>query len=208
MEPAYAKVNDYTATFIKREMVDGRLLPEEHISFKFKRPLKVYMKWLEGPHEGREALFVKGKNEDKVAGHESGLFSFITLNMDPKGRTAMRGNRHPITDAGIGRLIDIVKDNIDRAAKEGVLKPTYAGVEDVYGRQTYHIHAELSPGRDKGYYCRAMDIWVDRDLGLPIKITVHGWDGEVLEAYGYKDLKINAGLSDEEFDKSYKDYRF
>jgi outer membrane lipoprotein-sorting protein len=208
MEPAYAKVDDYTATFLKKERVKGEVLPEETIFLKFKKPFKVYMKWLPGPHKGRESLYVQGRYDDKVIGHEGGILSFITLRMDPSGGMAMKGNRHPITDVGIGRLIEIIMTNVRRAGKEGVLETGPVGEGEVYGRKTYNINIKFDAGKEKGYYCKDINLWVDRELYLPVKIAVYGWDGEFLEGYGYKDLKINPGLKDEEFDRDYKGYGF
>ena len=206
MEAAYAKVDDYTANFLKQERVGGKVLPEENIFLKFKKPFKVYMKWLKGPHEGREALFVRGKYDNKVVGHDSGILGFLNLKMDPNGKLAMRGNRHPITDVGIGRLIEIVMTNVRRGEKSGEVTLRLAGEEQVYGRQAWHIKIDYPPEKAKGYYCRKLDLWVDRELGLPVKIIVYGWKGEFLESYGYRELKINPGLKEEEFDKDYKDY--
>ncbi len=208
MEAAYGKVDDYTANFLKRERVNGELLPQESIFLRFKKPFMVYMKWLKGPHEGREALYVRGKNDGKVIGHEGGFFSFVTLRMDPNGRTAMRGNRHPITDVGIGRLIGIVMENVRHAGRAGELRAAYAGEQAVFGKDACRIVVNLPPDKDKGYYCKKFDIWVDEGLGLPIKITIYGWRGEVLESYIYKDFKLNPGLKAAEFDRGYKDYGF
>jgi outer membrane lipoprotein-sorting protein len=120
----------------------------------------------------------------------------------------MRGNRHPITDAGIGRLVAIVMDNYLRAAKTGEATVAYRGEEAVYGRTTYHVGVALPPQKEKGYYAKDMDIWVDKELGLPIKIMIYGWQGELVESYGYRDLRLNPGLKDSEFDPDFKSYGF
>lgn len=206
MDAAYARVKDYTAVFIKQELVKGELLPAETIRFKFKKPFMVYMGWMEGPHEGREALYVHGRNDNKVVGHEGGLIGFITLHMDPEGSIAMRGNRHPITDVGIGRLIDIVLENAGRAESEGVLDIVSAGQETVFGRDAAHLTVKLPKGR--GYYAGRIELWVDRGNGLPVKIMIYGWDGALWESYGYKDLVINPGIPGEEFDEGFKGYDF
>jgi len=206
MSDAYSKVDDYTAIFIKQELVDGELLPEETIRFKFKKPFKVYMGWMEGPHEGREALYVEGENDNQVVGHEGGFLGLVTLNMEPAGSMAMKGNRHPITDVGIGRLIEIIETNGRRAKDQGELKLGYMGVEKVFGRTTHHIEAGLPPG--KGYYAGRFDIWVDTENGLPVKIRIFGWDGALWESYGYNDLRLNPGLADAEFEEDYEDYDF
>lgn len=208
MEQAYAKVEDYKAIFLKKERVKGEVLPEETILFKFKKPFNVYMKWLPGPHKGREALYVRGKYNGKVIGHEGGFLSLITLRMDPEGATAMKGNRHPITDVGIGRLVEIITTNFGRARERGELKLDYLGEDDVYGRRAYHVLMELPPGKEKVYYAHKVEVWVDAELRLPIKVVIRGAKEEFLESYGYKDLRLNPGLSNEEFDQNYKEYGF
>jgi outer membrane lipoprotein-sorting protein len=207
MAPAYARVQDYTATFIKQERVKGEVLPEEKIQYKFKKTFMVYMKWLPGPHEGREALYVQGRNSNKVVGHEGGFIGFVTVNMVPTGSMAMKGNRHPITDSGIGRLIEIIMADIKIASDRGFkdAKVALAGEENVAGRKAWHIAAQTT---GNGYYAGKLDVWVDKEYGLPVKVKVFGINGEFLESYTYTDLKLNPGLKDVEFDRDYKDYKF
>jgi outer membrane lipoprotein-sorting protein len=206
MSAAWSRVNDYTAIFYKQERVNGTVLPEEKIQLKFKKPFKIYMKWLPpGPHEGRESLYVRGENGGKVIGHEGGILGFITLKMEPAGSIAMKGNRHPITDAGIGRLIEILGKDIKHGRERGELKLKLLGEDEVYGREAWHILKETPA---EGYYAPKMEIWVDKELNLPIKIKIFGPGDEFLESYGYSDLKVNIGLKDEEFTKGYKDYHF
>jgi outer membrane lipoprotein-sorting protein len=208
MEVAYENVQDYTAVFLKRERVNGELLPEETIAFKFKRPFKVYMKWVEKPHKGLEALYAKGKYGDKVVGHEGGILGFITAHMDPKGSLAMKGNRHPITDVGIGKLIGIIMENYTKAVKEDAGNSTYMGDRIVFGKRAYDIKVNLLPEKDGGYYAKDIEVWVDKENGLPIKILIYGWQDELLESYVYKDLRLNPGLSDSEFEMNYEGYGF
>jgi outer membrane lipoprotein-sorting protein len=98
MESSYARVKDYTAVFHKQERLEGVLLPEETILLKFQKPLKVYMKWIKDPYRGREALYVQGDYDNKVIAHQGGILGLVTLSLDPRGATAMEGNRHPITE--------------------------------------------------------------------------------------------------------------
>jgi len=208
MEQAFSKVDSYAAVFVKQERVGGSLLPQETVDIKFKKPFMVYMRWLKGPHEGREALYVQGRYGNKVVGHDGGLLRFITLHMEPTGTTAMKGNRHPITDVGIGRLIEIVTSNFRRAQKESALEARYRGTLDVYGRPAYSFEAVLPREKDRGYYARRIELWVDRGYGLPTKILVYGWDGELLESYEYRDIRLDTGLTDGDFDEKNPGYGF
>ena len=54
---AIAGVDDYRGTMIKRELFGDELV-EETFEFKFARPFKVYVKYLE-PHAGREGIYAQ-----------------------------------------------------------------------------------------------------------------------------------------------------
>jgi len=197
MVPAYAKVADYTAVFDKQELVRGKLMPGEHILLKFKKPFKVRMTWLKGPHEGREGVYVKGMNGDKMIGHEGGFLSFIKVNIDPFGTTAMKRSRHPVTDIGIGKIVEVVTSNVDRAIRVGDLSAEQFPDDELCGGRAGHVRLEFPSGR--GYYSEQVELWVDRAKGLPVKIEVFGRDGGLLEHYEYRELKLNPGIPDEAF---------
>ena len=63
-EQVLAGVDNYTAVLHKQERVKGELLAAETVALKFKKPFRVYMKWVAEPHKGRETLFVLGANEN------------------------------------------------------------------------------------------------------------------------------------------------
>lgn len=205
MGSAYVAINDYTATFYKQERVAGRLLDEERIELKFQKPFKVYMRWVGKAHKGREALYVQGKYQNKVVGHEGGLFGFITLHMDPKGWLAMRGNRHPITEMGLGYLIEKIIENITKAYREGVLKLKSLGQRKTYNRYVNVMEAIFSP---VGFYARRLVLEIDRENGLPLQAEIYDANNKLIEKYGYSNLRLNPKLSDKDFSKENKDYHF
>jgi outer membrane lipoprotein-sorting protein len=206
MENAYQKVNDYTAVFHKRNMRDGKVTPEENIYIKYKKPFKLYMKWLNGPHEGREAIYIKGMNNNEMVGHECGVLGLFDWNLDPKCETAMKEQRHPLTDMGVGRLVEIISGDAKRAAAAKQLRLVYLGEEKVYGNKVWHIRMDLPPIKD--YYSPKSEGWIDEESHLPLKVILYDPKGEFIESFGYSDLKLNPGLSDAEFEKGYKDYDF
>lgn len=58
------------------------------------------------------------------------------------------------------------------------------------------------------YYCRRSVSYFDVETGLLVKIENYDWDGKLYEVYQYKDLKLNVGLSDEDFNPENKNYKF
>ena len=101
-EDAYGRVTCYTAVFHKQQRVDGKLLPEETILIKFRRPFSLYMGWIAEPYKGSELLYVEGWNDNQARTHRGGLLRFVTLNLAPRNPRLMAGNLRPFTDTGIG----------------------------------------------------------------------------------------------------------
>ena len=207
-EEAYAKVDSYTAIFHKQECVSGDLLEEETTFLKFKKPLKVYMKWIKAPYQGRELIYVEGWNNNRMKVHEGGIMGLFTVNLDPKGSLVMRCSRHPVTDAGIGHLINIVGENIRKGIKANELKVIDHGVQRMYHRKTQKVEGILSRDRATGYYGYRIVMNSDNELKLPIKIQVYDWEDQLIESYGYENLRLNPGLTDFDFDPRNPEYKF
>ncbi len=117
----YAEIHDYTCKFVKRERIDGRLHAQHVMLMKVRtRPKSLYFKF-HAPNKGREAIYVAGRHNDKVVAHDVGLGRLLagTMNLDPNGATAMEANRHPVTEAGIGALIDNIAHYLGVGADAG-----------------------------------------------------------------------------------------
>jgi len=202
------RIKDYTAVFHKQEVVKGKSRPQEIIFLKFRKPFSVYMRWLEGPHEGREVLYVRDKNKGKIIGHEGGFFGFITLSLNPKGRRAMKGNRYPITEAGLGKVITRVLKDVEKGEAERVLQLSNKPSVEVFGRRSRMITIKLPDDPKRGFSAPKISLWIDLENGLPIKAEFFDWDLKKIASYGYKDLMLNIGLTENDFDRDNKSYRF
>ncbi len=208
MEAAYLEINSYTAIFHKQEQINGKLREEETIFVKFKKPFKIYMKWIKNPYNGREALYVEGWNENRMVIYESTLIGGVTVNLDPKGFIAMKGNRHPITDSGIGNLVKLIGDNLTKGIKDGELAFKERGEETVYHRKTNKVELVFSKDKARGYYCYRAIINIDFKKNLPLKVQIYDWNNNLIENYGYENLKLNVGLTDTDFDPKNSEYKF
>src|SRR3989442_3018146 len=122
MAAAYARVQSYTARFVRQEVADGTLRPRAEALLKFQRPGRIYLRWAAGRPAGREILFVPGQNGGRMLVREPGLLaSLATIVMAPDSPRVLEESRHPVTDIGIGRLIGLILDNARRAAAAGDL---------------------------------------------------------------------------------------
>ena len=206
-EAALAKVDNYSAVFHRIEFVDRKLIPEEVTVLRFKRPLKIYMRWIT-PSKGQESLYVKGANNNKIRAHGSGLIGLATVNLDPNGSLAMENSRHPITEAGLHNLVDKIASNLRRGLAAGELISRDHGEQKVYGRKTRKLEGILPKDATKGYYCHRCIVNLDLETMMPIKVQIFDWEDRLVESYGYELLKLNPGLSDKDFDPKNPEYHF
>lgn len=208
MEQAYARVDHYTATFLIQEHIEGQLSPKQLIALKFKKPFKVYLRWIEGPNEGRQALYPAGVDANELWVRVPLLVGGVTVTLDPESPRARKGGRHAITDIGIGRIIEFVGENVRRGLQHGELTIVDGGYRTTFHRPTlrYLLHFPEDP--TKGYYCKTAIIDVDREHRLPIFAEIYNWDNQLVERYGYLDLRLNPGLTDDDFDPKNPEYGF
>jgi len=211
-EEAYAAVNDYTAVFEKRERIGGELGPVRNFLFKFRKPFSIYMKWLdEGAEKGMELIYVKGKYNDRILIHAVGLADIITptMEIDIDSDLAMKDNRHPITEHGIGYFLQRFGRDFRKAAAENEIAVIYGGERTVDGRKAHEVEVYFYPhkaGRD--YYAYRSVVYFDVENKLPIRMLFYNWRNELLESYAYKNLELNCGLTDIDFDPKNPAYNF
>lgn len=211
----YLRVRDYTCTFTKRERLDGRLTPRHVMEMKSRiEPVSIYFKFL-APNRGREAIYVKGHNDDRVLAHDVGLGKWIagTMRLDPTGSMAMGASRHPITDAGIGPLIETVAQRwADELTPGESLVTFYAGMQ-VDNRSCTMIES-IHPRRQPGFLFHKVKLYIDSELGLPTRFEAYDWprhpgaSPELVEEYSYRDIRTDVGLRDGDFDPANESYSF
>jgi hypothetical protein len=208
-ESAYSGVRDYTALLRSRERVRGVLEPEKLILLKFQRPFKVYLRWLDGDAKGREGLYVAGANDGKFLVVEPrGLARLFTARLDPTDPRLMARSRHPVTDVGVGRLLEILGANLRQALAEQTLHVQDVAEGLVAGRPVWEITAALARQPAATYSGCRIALAFDRTHRLPLRVVVHDWHGRLLEDYTYGELTLNPGLTPRDFDARNPEYAF
>ena len=91
------RLNDYSATLIARQRVNGKLEKPQAYYVKIRhQPFSVYTRGM-GPAsiKGEEAIYVEGRNDGKIWAHAAGLLGNVmpALSLDPTDPLAMRGMR-------------------------------------------------------------------------------------------------------------------
>jgi hypothetical protein len=207
-EAAYDRVTSYTAIFHKQKRVAGKLLPEETILLKYKKPASLYMRWVREPYEGSELLYTAGQNGDQVRAHRGGILRFVTRDLDPGDPVLMAGNLRPVTSTGIGYLLEAVAINIRKAIKIRDLTFSERGQETVYGRNTQVLEMVIPKERAKDYDGCRFVINQDVESKVLVRIRVYDRDDQLIENYGYENLDLNAPLVDADFDPKNPEYHF
>ena len=218
--PNIVAINDYTAIVQKHENIDGDIHGVQVMELKLRhRPFSVYTKF-RFPQDlnGQQAIYVQGQNEDKIIGHGVGFQRTLgTHKLDPAGFIAMRGQKYSITDIGLLNLVDKLLEVGYKDSRYGECTVKYIeGVtlfKNTSPRECTVIHVEHPLPRPYFIFYVAR-IYVDKELNLPIRYESYEWPrkaGEtpkLIEVYEYRDLKLNVGLTDRDFDPANPAYAF
>jgi Protein of unknown function (DUF1571) len=211
----YEAVNDYTCTFYKRERIDGQLTELYIMQMKFRvNPHSIYFRFQQ-PAQGREAIYIAGRNGGKILAHDVGFNKLLagTLQLDPRGARAMDNCRHPITQAGIGPLLDTLGRRwaIELNPEESVL--TFRDDAFVGPHRCTMVESTHAKRQDHFLYYRVR-VFIDQNMGLPVRFEAYDWPktahepAVLAEEYSYMNLKLNVGLHDIDFDTTNPQYSF
>ena len=209
MRTAYAPIQEYTATFVKQERLDGKLGERQTIALKFRNPASVYMRWTEGKRAGREIVFVKGRNDDHALIHEPGVLTgLVTIAIAPDDPRVLKESRYPITDVGIGRLIDLVGAATRSATSVGTVRwAELPSAATSPGRASRRIEfASARPVEDCA--CEHAVVTIDVATRLPVATEVFDASDRLLGRYEYTGLNTSPGLTDRDFDPANPGYGF
>ncbi len=212
------KIEDYTATLTKRERVGDRLQDYQYLQLKIRNePFSVYLKFLKPSYlAGRELIYVEGRNDGMLLAHDPhGVGEIIgTVSLAPDGLIAMRGQRYPVTMIGFKHLASKLIERAKRDRQvDGPCDVKWFKGAKVDGRSTWCVQVS-HPVRNPQHQFAMARVYVDDELHLPIRYEGYAWpekpgEGCVLvEEYTYSCIRLNVGLTDEDFDPKNPQYNF
>lgn len=212
-----SSVSDYSAQFKRQERINGSLLDPQAMNLKVRHePLSFYMKWTEGD-KGRQLIYVKGQNEDKVLVQIGGVAGRLTgaLALSPDDPRIMAESRYPATCAGLMELTKIILQHHENDLKRdtGVVCEIRDG-ESFDNRPCYQTSLVYDTPEVNPHYHKSL-ILIDKEYSLPVCVKNFTWvegkaaadhgEHNLIESYSYTGLQLNAQLSDNDFEK--KKYR-
>lgn len=202
----------YEASFTKREVV-GRSLISQKMKLKIRHdPFSVYL-FFENPNNGREVIFVDGRNNGNLLAHDVGLKGLIgTLELSPTGNQAMSENRHPITKAGISNLVTALIAQWELESKYGETDVKYfkdAKLADMTCRVVESSH----PRPRNQFKFHKTRLWVDEETGFPVRVQQYGFPvaggkPPLIEDYTFMDIRTRTDFADRDFDPANPKYNF
>ncbi len=218
-------VNDYTATLTKQESINGTLSEATQMDIKVmcvhrnqdrtdSQPMRVYLRFV-APESvaGREVIWAQDLHDGQLVVHEAGFLGLVTLYLDPLGPIAMQGQRYPISEIGITKLVQklIERGELDRESPDVTVTMT-KGVKLEGLDVEFIVVTRQQPTSGENNFSRA-EIVLDAKRLIPLRYTAFGWpkEGEtapLLESYTYSNVKLNVGLSDNDFNPKNPEYKY
>ena len=217
-------IHDYSAILTKRCRENGVLSESQHIAVKVRHrreeagrktiPMSVYMNFLKPDGvKGREVIWVEGQNNGNMVAHEGGLKNVLTVNLAPNGSMAMRGQRYPVTEVGMKKLIEKMLEKGLRERQLGDCEVNFYRDVAVGTRKCTAIEIVHPTAKPQFDFHRAQ-LFFDDEYKMPIRYVSWMWpsgpDNQPVldEEYYYSNVKTNVGLTDSDFDPKNPAYKF
>jgi hypothetical protein len=219
-------LDDYTARFVKQEADTNGVLGEEtemlvKVQTRLRgntehAPMRVYLSF-QAPESlmGREVIWAEDLHDGKMAVHEVGfLLSLKTIWLDPNGMIAMQGQRYPISEIGMVRLVEKLIERGERDRDNPDISVTVSRDHMLGDTPAQLIQVRRAkPSSDKDDFSLA-EIVIDQERQLILKYRSFGWpdtegsDPPLIESYFYDDVQTNIGLSEADFDPANPNYNY
>ena len=206
---AYGAIRDYTCVFTKQERIKGVLSGEQVAEMKVRiKPYSVAIRYARpAAIAGMEMNYMSSSKLGKMLYRPAGAkglngAQYVALD-DPK---ILAENRHPITQLGVGALIDRLGLVVSREGSMRNPVEVYTADYQFAGRNVTRY--EIFTRRPHLYrYAYLIVVCVDKETKLPVRIEAYDaprsgqTTGELIEAHSYSNLKLNVGLGDSAFNR-------
>lgn len=206
-------LHSYRGRLIKRERIDGRLQEERSIEMRVREGprLAVAMDFLlPADVAGRRILYVQGEHDGRMLVRKGGRrLDFVVLRLNPLGSKAQAESLVPLTQIGFRRLlaalVSTLTSQIEADPQAANTQVQWNKEAELDGRPCQIIRV-LHPERDEALLFHTAAVYIDQQLGVPVRIEAYGWPEQpadslpLIAEYTYTHLELNASLPGDCFD--------
>ena len=211
-------ITDYTATLTRQERIGDILTEKNTIRAKIRnelenQPLSVYILFTQpSAVRGREVIWVAGENENKITAHEGGLLNLFRVIQPHDGFVAMMGSRYSIAETGIQRMMATLIQHALHDRKYGECEVQLSEIQSagVACRRIRVVH----PIKREHFIFHMVEVDIDLQRNIPVRLASWLWpetDGAeppLTEEYIYTDIKLNVGLTNDDFNPDSEQYNY
>ncbi len=203
----YGEIADYTGMWRAEEWQAG-VAQRAQATFKFRKPLDLYLQWEPVGSGIQEALFRQGWNGNRVRVRASVWGMPLIGDVAPEGKLVQWGTHPVVAEFGIHRLVERLQEQLLRGWLRGELQTRFLGVQDYDGRPCYVLAFDFpaGAGRDDSS-ARIVTTW-DVAERLLVKYETFATDGQLHELQEFYGTQLNVALPDRDFDAANPAYGF
>ncbi len=231
LESMRQNVSDYTCRFVKHEQdasgnlgekteMNMKVMPR-HRDGKLDAPMRVYLEFVQPESQrGREVIWAEDMHDAQLVVHEAGWMGILTVHLDPNGLIAMQGQRFPISQIGLTRLVELLIERGTEDLKSPDITVTITPGFEIDDTEAELIQVRRSKPSGKPNDFSLAEIVIDRQRMLILQYRSFGWPSDgaatpatadsapLIESYTYHDIRTNVGLGAIDFDPKNPEYRF
>jgi hypothetical protein len=206
LDLAFGKVlaaRDFHCVLFRTEMVGDALKPEEEIDFYDRfEPQSLRLEWIGERYKGRQLIYVAGSNDNKILVRPEGVVGILTIKKTLRfaldSPIVRMYGRYPPDVAGYNNLMKKIVDIYGRARKLNLGRVKTSPPAEEAGHKVQRFEVTLEP-KLLDVDVSKMVIWFDLQSILPVRTVFYDTNGRMVEDYGWRDLQLNVGLTDEDF---------
>ncbi len=212
---------DYRCTFVKQERIKDKLKPEQWMDVHFReKPFSIYMRWTRNPDLVKRTLYVQGALLENGKEHawvrpNIPFGDLLLLKQYIRNDIALTQSRRYIDQFGFRNSLDLIIEYSEKAWQNGDLELTYDGDVMINDRPAYVLKRFLPYDGDseasqteRPYPDRLLITYIDKEWLVPTCCLSYADDDatELLGKYVLKDVTMNPGLTDANFDREAIDF--
>jgi hypothetical protein len=207
-------VQDFEAIFYRQERLGANLNEPETMNIKMRcEPRSAFLSWID-PHEGRELIWHRDAHEGKLLIHECGWKGKLIpiVKISTTHPLVVASGRRGIQELGIWNLAQMLGKH-----RKDIIRPevrVQMTDDKSIGDRPCYCFVAVFPEAVEGLNYYQATIYLDKEWKFPIgcelfdKPSEEGGEPVLLEAYYYEDMKLNVGLTEEQFDPTNPNYHF